>query len=237
MAHMKGQNVDWLDEAWRISEAIAELPDGPPGLLSIEKKWPPLTGHTKQWIEILQTTISLHLAYRIRVVHKHKFKDPNGSVRMFIWEGRDPVETLKTYAALESIGVNLTSVDKWAIDAHAKLGRILIDRYVCREWKRELPLIVASIGGASTSQAATLKATQPRKIDRRSTLTKAVAQERRYDPFATAWEVLDRLRGRNVVEKEKQDGLVWYRNEKDELKSVGLDRFETIFSEQKPSTG
>lgn len=236
MAHMKGQNVDWLDEAWRISAVIAELPDGPPGLLSVERKWPPLTGLTKQWIEILQTTISLHLAYRIRVVHKHRLKFPDGSVRMFIWEGREPVETLKTYAALESIGVKLTSVDKWAIDGHAKLGRILIDRYVCKAWKRELPLIVASIGGASTSQVATLKAKQPRNIDRRSTLAKAVAQERGHDQFATAGEVLDRLCGGDVV-KECKDGRVWYWNHKGDLKSVGLDRFETIFSEQKPSTG
>lgn len=236
MVQMKGQNVDWLDEAWRISAVVADMPSNPPGLLSVDKSWPPLTGLTKQWIEILQTTISLHLAYRIRIVHKHKMKSPDGSVRMFIWEGRDPVATRKAYAALESIGVKFTSIDHWAIDAHVKLGRILIDRYVCEEWKRELPLIVASIGGAFTSKSATLKATQPRRVDRRSTLARAVAGERACDPTATAGQVLDRLCGGEVV-KECSDGRVWYWNDKDDLKSVGLDRFETIFSEQKPSTG
>lgn len=236
MAQIKAQDVNWLDEAWRISTVIADMPDNPPGLLSASRKWPPLIGHTKQAIEILQTTISLHLAYRLRVVHKHKFTFPDGSVRMFLWEQREPVATQKAYAALESMGIKLTGVDQWAIDAHMKLGRILIDRYVCKEWKRELPLIVASIGGETTSQTAKLNSRQPRNVDRRSKLAQAVSNERKTDPTATAWEVLDRLCGGDVV-KEHKNSRVWYWNKKDQLTSVGLDRFETIFSEQRPSTG
>jgi len=47
---------------------------------------------------------------------------------------------------------------------------------------------------------------------------------------------LNLLCGGEVV-KECKDGRVWYWNEKGTLTSIGLDRFETIFSEQKPSTG
>ncbi len=235
MAQIKAQKVDWLDQAWRISSVIAEMPDSPPGLLSASRKWPPLTGTHKLLIELLQDTIALHLAYRAKVVHKVSLTFSDGDKGMFYLRSRDPATTIKDMAFLATIGVKLQPVDLWAYDAHMKLGRILIDRYVCKEWKRIVPLIVAAIGGATTSQTATLKATQPRNADRRSALAKAVAEERSQDLFATAGEVLDRLCGGDVV-KECKDGRVWYWN-KDVLTSVGLDRFETIFSEQKPSTG
>ena len=239
MAQIKAQNINWLDQAWRISGAIADMPDGPPmGLLTGVDKPPPLNDRQRVLIEMLQDRVALHLAYRVHVVHKHKEKFPDGSVRMFIWEQRDPIATLKAYAALQSNGVKLTGVDTWAIDAHVKLGWILIDRYVCKEWKRLLPLIVASIGGETTSQTATLKAKQTRNIDRRSTLAKEVSKQRKFDPTATAAEILDRLCGGDVV-KELKDEKVWYWDKTGTLKNIGLDRFETIYGEQKPkpSTG
>lgn len=236
MAQIKAQDVNWLDQAWRIGGVIANMPDNPPGLLSASRKWPPLTGKTKLLIELLQDTIALHLAYRAKVVHKASITLPDGDKAMFWLQSRDPATTAKAMAFLVKIGVKLQSVDLWAYAAHIKLGRILIDRYVCKEWKRELPLIVASIGGVTTSQTAKLNSRQPRNIDRRSTLARGISNERRQDPTATAWEVLNRLCGGDVV-KEHKDGRVWYWNKKDTLTSVGLDRFETIFSEQRPSTG
>ena len=238
MAHIKAQNINWLDQAWRISSVIADMPDGPPmGLLTGVGKPPALHDRHRVLIEKLQDRIAFHLAYRVRVVHKHKKTFPDGSTRMFIWEQRDPIATLQAYAALQSNGVKLTGLDTWAIDAHVKLGWILIDRYVCKEWKRLLPLIVASIGGETTSQAATLKAKQNCGVDRRSTVSKEVSTQRRFDPTATAAEILDRLCGGDVV-KEVKDERVWYWDKNGVLKNIGLDRFDTIFGEQKkPSTG
>ena len=237
MAHIKAQNINWLDQAWRISSVIADMPDGPPmGLLAGVGKPPPLHDRHRVLIEKLQDRIAFHLAYRVRVVHKHRKTFPDGSTRMFICEQRDPIATLQAYAALQSIGVKLTDLDMWALEAHLKLGRILIDRYVCKDWKRQLPLIVASISGASTSETATLNQKQRRAVDRRSPLAQAVWQQRRDDPFASAMEVLDRLCGGDVV-KELRDERVFYWDKKGDMQSIGLDRFETIYSEQKPSTG
>lgn len=236
MAQIKAQTTNWLDEAWRISLVIAEIPEGPPmGLLTGIGKSPQLSEWQIAFIELLQDAIGLHLAYRSGMVHKFTGTLPDGGKVLFAPQSRNPVETGKLFVWLVKQNVKLQAVDMWAYDAHMKLGRILIDRYVCKEWKRKLPLIVASISGASTSQTATLKAKQTRKVDRKSTLTQAVSQQRRDDPFASAMEVLDRLCGGDVV-KETRDERVFYWDKKGDLKSIGLDRFETIYSEQKPST-
>nr|WP_315848849.1 hypothetical protein [uncultured Rhodoferax sp.] len=237
MAHIKAINVNWLDQAWRISSVIADMPDSPPvSLLDGKGKPTLLSDRQRVLIELLQDTIALHLTYRSRMVHKITVTLPDGAKADIAPQSRNPVATAKTLAFLRKIGVKLKDVDLWAYDAHMKLGRILIDRYVCNEWKRLLPLIVASIGGETTSQTAKLKATQTRKVDRRSTLTRGVAEQRRFDPSASAAEILDRMCGGDVV-KEMKDERVWYWDAKGNLKDIGLDRFETIFGEQKPSTG
>lgn len=236
MAQIKSQDVNWIDQAWRISAVIAELPDNPHGgLLSNQTQQHPLTGNAKILIELLQDRIALHLSYRSWATHKARIELPDGNA-MFSVNTRNPADTRKQMVLQSRVGIKFEAVDLWAFDAHMKLGRILLDGYVCTEWKRVLPLIVASIGGQSTSETAKLKATQPRQIDRRSTLTKAINAERCSDPYATCAEVLDRLCGGDTV-KELRDGHVYFWNEKGDLKKVGLDRFETIFSEQKPSTG
>ena len=235
MAQIKKFDTNWLDQAWRISGVIAEIPDGPPMGLVIGIGEPPqFSDRTRELIELLQDHIELFLQYRSRLVHKITVTLPDGAKADIAPQSRDPVATAKTLALLQKIGIKLKDVDLWAYDAHMKLGRILIDRYVCKEWKRQLPLIVASIGGETTSQKATLNARQTRKVDRKSTLTKAVKAERRSDPTAQASEVLDRLCGGDVV-KELKDGRVWYWDERGQLKSIGLDRFEVIFALQKPS--
>ena len=237
MAQIKAPNVNWLDQAWRISEVIADMPDGPPmSLVTGIGKPPQLSDRQRVLIELLQDTIALHLAYRSKMVHKITVTLPDGGKALIAPQSRNPVATAKTLAFLLKIGVKPQGVDLWAYDAHMKLGRILIDRYVCPEWKRLLPLIVASIGGETTSQAATLKAKQNFGVDRRSTLAKEVSKQRRSDPTATAAEILDRLCGGDVV-KELRDERVFYWDKKGNLKDIGLDRFETIYSEQKPSTG
>lgn len=235
MAQIKAQVTNWLDEAWHIGVVIADFPDNPPGLLASFSSWPPLQGGPKLSIELLQDKIALHLAYRSKMVHKINVTLSDGAKVLIAPQSRNPINTAKTLAFLVKIGVKLQGVDLWAYDAHMKLGRILIDRYVCLEWKWQLPLIVASIGGSTTSQTASLKAKQTRQIDRRSTLTREVAKQRRSDPTASAAEILNRLCGGDVV-KEMKNERVWYWDGKGVLKSIGLDRFETIFAEQKPST-
>lgn len=215
MAQFKAQEVEWLDEAWRISAVIAVTPDNPPGLLSNETQWPPLTGLTKQAIEVLQDTIALHLAYRAKVVHKASITLPDGDKAMLWLNGREPAATVKHMALVTKIGVKLKPVDLWAYDAHMKLGRILIDRYVCKEWKRLLPLTVASIGGAFTSQTAKLRAKQPRpRPPNELKVHKLAALER--NPNFTWKQLLRHLTGLSIVTHWDDTNVHWLTENGDE---------------------
>ena len=237
MGQIKKFGTNWLDQAWRISCVIAEMPDGPPmSLLTRIGKAPALTDRQQFFIELLQDHIEVFLQYRSRIVYKITDILPDGAKGDIAPDSRNPADTEKILAKLRAKVGKLKGVDLWAYDAHMKLGRILIDRYVCKDWKRKLPLIVASISGASTSETATLNQKQRRPVDRRSPLTQAVSQQRRDDPFASAMEVLDRLCGGDVV-KELRDERVFYWDKKGDLQIIGLDRFENIYSKQKPSTG
>lgn len=224
MAQIKAQDVNWLDEAWRISGVTADMPDNPPGLLSASRKWPPLTGKTKQSIELLQDAIALHLAYRAKVVLKTSITLPDGDKAMFWLRSREPATTAKAMAFLVKIGVKLQPVDLWAYDAHMKLGRILIDRFVCKEWKRELPLIVASIGGESASQKAKLIATQPRpRPPNELKVHKLAALER--NPNFTWKQLLHHLTSLSIVTNWDDTNVHWLAENRDE-KSTPTGTFQ-----------
>ena len=233
MAKTKPPRVEWLDEAWLISAVIAGMPNSPPSQF-YANGWP-VSGNGRRKFEELQSLIAEFIVGRIEIVYRLKNQQEDGLL-LFDPSNRDPAVTLNSTILCRSKGIKFRPEDLWGFDAHVKLGQILIDRYVSDEWKRQLPLVVASIGGAFTSQTASLNAKQPRpKVDRRSTLAQAVARERKLDPHAAASVVLDGLCGGDVVKELKGD-RVYYWSAKGELTSVGLDRYETIFSEQKPST-
>jgi hypothetical protein len=208
MAHIKALKVNWLDQAWRISSVIADMPDGlPMGLLTGIGKSPPLSDRQRVLIELLQDTIALHLTYRSRMAHKITVTLPDGAKADIAPQSRDPVATAKTLDLLRKIGVKLQPVDLWAYDAHMKLGRILIDRYVCTEWKRLLPLIVASISGETTTETATLKATQPRT--RRIELRDKKLKVQRLNPDYSIAQVLNALENEGVVQQWDAADIRW----------------------------
>ena len=69
-----------------------------------------------------------------------------------------------------------------------------------------------------------------------------LAGERKRDPSATCPQVLHRICDSNDMETREvvrayKDGRLFYWDDDGKEVSIGYDRFETIFSEQKPSTG
>lgn len=211
MAQIKKFDTNWLDQAWRISSVIADMPDSlPMSLLSNTGKAPPLTDWQRNSIELLQDHIEVLLQYRSRLVHKIAAPLPDGSKTDIFPYDRNPVTTAKTLAYLVKRGAKLQGVDLWAYDAHMKLGRILIDRYVCREWKRQLPLIVASIGGEFTSRTATLNATQSQYRKRKENELKAGKEEALSRNANLNWkELLDDLQGDEIVTEWDLEKIHW----------------------------
>ncbi len=211
MAHIQTPQINWLDSAWEISAVLAGMPSHPTNALAWrlnpddkKQKGQPLGEDVIDAIEILLMAITLRLAYRLQVHHK-AHKKLNG--RPIDLDNRDPRVTLKAIERIESGGIVLDSSDFSAFDAHIKLCRILMDRFVCVEWKRTLPLLVASIGGATTTQTATLKATQSRA--RVIELKDAKLQAQKLCPGYSCSELLNWLEGEGIVTNWDNASIEW----------------------------
>lgn len=209
MGQIKKFGTNWLDQAWRVSTVIADMPDGlRMSLLAGIGKTPPLTEWRREFIELLQDHIEGFLQYRSRIVYKITDIHPDGTKNDIAPDSRNPADTEKMLAKLRAKVGKLQGVDLWAYDAHMKLGRILIDRYVCPKWKRQLPLIVASIGGEFTSQTATLNATQDRK---RKENELKVGKEKALssNPNLNWKELLNDLQGDEIVTEWDLEKIHW----------------------------
>lgn len=230
MGQIKAQDINWLDEAWSLSNVIARLPssNASGGLLNIQPVPPTrqIDAIAKECIEVLQSRIALHLAYRLLLVHKLSFKRKDGLKGMFIIEDRDPAEFIKAYDAIAAMGVKFTRADFWAIDAHTRLGHVLIDGYVCDEWKRLLPLIVASIGGDTASQSAAQKASRPRpgRKDRNAELREAKSNCVRNNPGESWKETLRQLQGDGCV-LDWTDKVITWRTSEGETRTTRTSTF------------
>lgn len=259
MGQLKAPKVNWIDQAWFIRETICGMPSAPPGDTNLSPrqlaelseiaagknllaarpvqlaptKWPEDAEKAKR-LNLTLELLRLHLAYRTFKHYRVSFPRSTGSADMFDIVSRNPAETVGRRKFLRSIGVQLTAPDEWAVSAAMMIGHVLIDRYVCEDWKQRLPLAVASVSGPSQSEVAGLRATQPRLVDRRSTLSIAVDGARKLDPSAQYSEILNRLVGGDVV-KEYKDDRVWYWTAKGRLESVSIESFRTVFAKQAPA--
>lgn len=228
MPHVKIPHTNWLDAAWDISAVLAGMPSHPINALAWRlnpddkrQKGPPLNDDVIDAIEGLLIDITLRLAYRLQVHHKaHK----KLNVRPIDLDNFDPRVTLQAIKKIESVGVVLDSIDVSAFDAHIKLSRILMDRFVCLEWKRTLPLLVASMGGATTSQTATLKATQPRP--RKPNYLKAQKlRALELHPNYSWKQLLKELQSLEIVKSSNEATVFWIDEDGDE-KSTSIATFQ-----------
>jgi hypothetical protein len=223
MGQPKAPNVNWLDEAWIIRGVLAALPDRPslsPNVLRAlvdpagelasrkedQKKGPPLDVDTRESIEDLQDLIAVYLKFRLRTYHKNLTYDVD---RLLLpLRVRNPPATTKALADCKAFGTLLHSGELWAFDAHLKLGRVLIDRFVSREWSVRLPLVVASIGSNALSETPTLKSSQPR-ARKSNELRDAKYRVLSRNPGLYWKELLRQLEGDRVVTQWDDDCIEW----------------------------
>ena len=229
MPHLKKPQTNWLDAAWEISAELTNVTSVEPKNRLAEflsenpnkDKAQPFSEDVIDTIEILLMKITLSLAYRLQVYHKAHKKLSHRPIDLY---NRDPRVTLKAIKKIELGGVVLDTSDFSAFDAHIKLCHILIDGYVCHEWKRTLPLLVASIGGVTTSQAATLKATQPR-ARKPNYLKSQKLRALELHPNFTWKELLKKLSFLNIV-TSSDDAFVFWEDEEGRRKSTALATFQ-----------
>lgn len=163
---INAQEVDWQFEAWAVLDAISQLPDLPRWSLLESGDLPPIPESVATRLKLAQTSIALHLSYRISVGHRIKVPLAANPERRLIYvpETMDPDETWQMYDSLRNkLGITFAAAEEFAITAQIRIGRVLADRFCCPEWKRELPLMIACIGGKPSSQINSQAAKTSRK--------------------------------------------------------------------------
>ena len=222
-------NIDWFGEGWRawaILKAVPQL-----GLLS---KHEPLSAETISDLEALQDRLVQFVNYTL---YRRRPKTlPLKRGRRFTICGRLPQAStgmLKFFK--DTLGFEFTTNEVAAFYSHGMIGDILVGENATSQIRETLPLLVASVAGQGVHFAAHKAASAKRgKADRRSKLRCELERCIRNHPGETAFSILHRLAGERVV--EKSDGSrVWYRTKEGELKEIGIDRYENVFSEAKRS--
>src|SRR5689334_22853899 len=143
MPHLQFIDVDWLDEAWALSELLAKMPS--PYANALMGSPSPASPEQLNAVESLQELVAFYLAYRVRVIHKVRLQREDGTRTLVYINDKTPAGAPRHRGFLVSLGVNLHACDLRALEVHEQLGHILQDGYVPDEWKRQLPLRVASI--------------------------------------------------------------------------------------------
>jgi hypothetical protein len=199
MPKLKAQNTNWLESAWRTAEVLADLPDRPTDL--------PLLSYQSMILVLAQDEIALHLTYRMTARYKYK---PDGRSDAFIHvEHRDPAAIARAYTRT---GLAFDAGDAAGVLAQAYLARIVQDRFVCKEWRWQLPLMIASIGGQSLGALAILKSPSTRQSRKcaleleKHRLLKANS--------GLAWkELLTQLEGDGLVNSWDAQSIHWWDGE------------------------
>lgn len=249
MPHPKAIRVNWADEAWFVHDTIIDMPSTPPiGLrlppAELERlrasaaknalaRVPGLNEPTEWSIDPLKAdrlrlsiqTISLHLTYRLFTHYKLKIKFKGEASAMYELIVEDPAETVERKKVVEGLGIKFLFCDRWALIAGQRLGQVLQDRWVCDEWKRDTPLIVASVAGATASEISSANAQQPRRS--RPTLRDAKLRAMNRLPGASWKELLDDLTGEDVVVAWDDKTIEW-RVDDDTLKTTSVSRFQKM---------
>jgi hypothetical protein len=186
----------------------------------------PLDDQKRAHIELLQLQVMLYLTYRLDVVHNFWTRPPWWKSGQLPFESRRPADTQKFALWLTSSGFKVSPAESHAMNAHMMLGRILLDRWVSPEWKRRLPLAIASISGPSASEVAVHRATQPR-TRKKNGLRDAKLQAMRRCPGASWKKLLDDLTGEDVVVAWDDKQIKW-RDDDDTLKTTSVSRFQKM---------
>lgn len=234
MPQPRAPKVDWLLEAWHLSTTLLDVPTRPLNLGSLGRV--PLDESVESYLAGLQARLNDFLNYCVA----KKFGGRAKGLRAF--GGEDSRDLIATRNELKQAGMDFDERATAAIFVHVQIGFIRQHYYLREPSRITLPVTLAAIAGKSAALTNAINASHQRDVDRRGPIARFVAAERKRDPCATCAQVLDRICDSNDlairdVVKRFSDGRLFYLDDDGTETSMGLDRFETIFSEQKPSTG
>lgn len=235
MPKPRAPNIDWLLEAWNLSTRLVDVPARRLTLGSLGPV--PLDESVESYLASLQIKLNEFLNYSVTI------KLGAGKAKTLPrFDGDDSLHLIAARNELKRAGMDFDERATAAIFVHAQICFVRQHRYLADPSRITLPVTLAAIAGKSAALTNAINASRQRNVDRRGPIPRIVADERSRDPFASCADVLHRICNSNDREVREvvlryTDGRLFYRDDDGEEASMGLDRFETIFSEQKPSTG
>ena len=236
MGQIKAQDADWLNEAWLVSAALADMQDSPPagpGLLSPKphihsgRKWK-LAPTVQTCLKHAQQVLTLHLFYRLNVAHRVKMPTTKDGTRWF-HDITDPTELLITWVHLRPKPDSRRPFrDEIAFEVAYRLASVLKDGYCNPVWKREIPLLIAEVGGKS----AIAHSRQIARVSRGQHSSRlvdglAVCVGRNHD---ARWkELLVDLTGDNIV-IDWDDQTVTWRDDEGDHQTISTGTFRNLLT-------
>lgn len=222
-------------EAWSLSTTLADVPARPLKLGSLGRV--PLDESVENYLAGLQTKLNEFLNHSVVIT-----LGTGMAKTLPRFDSYDSRHLIATRNELKRAGMDFDERATAAIFVHAQVGFVRQHRYLDDPDRITLPVTLAAIAGKSAALTNAINASRKRNVDRRGPIARIVAGERKRDPSATCPQVLHRICDSNDMETREvvrayKDGRLFYWDDDGKEVSIGYDRFETIFSEQKPSTG
>lgn len=227
MPKLRSVGAHWIAEAWQAKRFLSDVGAPPHGNLLAAFDMPPLPAEPAQGLERLGTKVHAHLTYRMSLqkISPRPIYGPH-------WQFTES-DSFKLRLQLDffqdHLGLKFSGSDLAAVEAYALIRQVLSLRCAIAEWKADLPLLIASIATPADFNAGLTKNVPRPKADRRSALRKAMELEIKRHPGESAFELLVRLVGSGTV--SHKDDKVTYWAKPGVQKTIGIDRFENIFSE------
>lgn len=202
--------VDWLVEARLLSLALDKLPTVPNGGL-LGEATPAMHRDTRKDLNRVRASVTLEIGYALAVRHKVSIRLPDGGKGLFdLTEVRRPAHLERVYRLVtDTLGIELTKAEQSAFDTLLKLTTVLRDRWVSADWKRDLPIAVAAMGGVSTAHAQAERGSRPRAARDPDWRKVANQKVRRYHPGEHWKERLTRLEGNGQVTQWDGKRVCW----------------------------
>jgi len=255
MPQPKAPRIDWLLEAWHLAELLPQVPSK---RLTYEGGRLPLADRVIEHLDGTQEKLNViehldALAAKVNAQMNHAVGKATRTAaqrkQMPRFEGTDVRVILATADAVLAM-VSGTDSDLGVVDVgiavHQMLASVRQHRQLSDDQRVKLVVVVAALAGGSVAVQNAINAQQKRPgQDREGPIRRIVRDERSHDRHRTWAEVLDSIcsAGADAAVREViiecRDGRLhyWWDEEHGERTSMGLDRFQAIFNEEKPQGG
>lgn len=244
MPQPKAPRIDWLLEAWHLAELLPQVPSR---RLEIGGIALPLDDDVIQHFDALLEKVNAQMNHAVgkatpTAVRKQMPRFEGTAIRGECGIRKTADAVLAKVGGTDS---DLGVVDI-GIAVHKMLTYARQRRHLSDDQRVKLPVIVAAMAGGSLAVQNAINAQRPRPgQDREGPIRRIVRGERSHDPYRTWAEVLDSIcsAGADAAVREViiecRDGRLhyWWDEEHGERTSMGLDRFQAIFNEEKPQGG